>query len=150
MINIPAKVVILTLQDRKIIVPDNALAEVISFGGLVAESCAQQWMLGHKHWNNLRVPVISFELLAGGSLKRHTEHAKIAIFNRHTKDSPLSFWGMLIQDISNTIPLDKLDLIELDPQHSNAELMSVEINGDCVQIPDLSYIEQSFLNVGIS
>lgn len=142
------KAVGVVLQDRELLLPASTLAEVIPLAGLIAESCLQRWILGHKHWKNLRMPVISFELLAGGSLKHHTEQARIAVFNRYTENGALSFWGMLIQGEPRVFTLNKLDIAERENPHNDAELMSIQIRGQHASIPNLEYIEKALAQAG--
>lgn len=138
------------LQDRELLLPQSTLAEVTPLAGLIAESRTQRWILGHKHWRDFRVPVISFELLAGGSLKKHTEHARIAVFNRYSEDNVLSFWGMLIQGEPHRLTLNEQDITELEEPLHDAEMMSIQIKGNPARIPNLDYIEQALSQAGIA
>jgi len=73
---------LIALQDRQLLVPDNLLVDVASLGGLIVESHKEGWILGHQYWRNMRIPVVCFENLSGGSLKKHSEKACIVILNR--------------------------------------------------------------------
>ncbi len=150
MANESIKAVEVVLQDRELLLPASTLAEVTPLAGLIAESCLQRWILGHKHWKNLRMPVISFELLAGGSLMHHTEHARIAVFNRYTENGALSFWGMLIQGEPRVFTLDKVDITEREDLPSDAELMSIQYKGKHASIPNLEYIEKVLVQAGVA
>ena len=50
---------LISLQDRQLLVPDNLLADVTPFGGMIVESHKERWVLGHKYWRNMRIPVKS-------------------------------------------------------------------------------------------
>lgn len=132
---------IVKLQDRNLVLPEQAMADIEPLTGLIVELHSQKWILGHKHWRNMRIPVVSFENLAGGSLKKHSEYAKIAILNRSKPDNNISFWGLLVQDVPEKLELSDSGVVQVDEPLGEADLMAVEVNGKRACIPDLGMIE---------
>lgn len=137
----------ISLQDRQLLVPDNLLADVTPFGGMIVESHKERWVLGHKYWRNMRIPVVCFENLSGGSLKKHSEQACIAVFNRSTDNEQQSFWGMLIQDQPRRLTVGEQDLEMKSAQLSEAEVAAVRVNDEQASIPNLAYIEERLQSI---
>lgn len=138
---------LISLQDRQLLVPDNLLAGVTPLGGMIVESHKERWVLGHKYWRNMRIPVVCFENLSGGSLKKHSEQACIVVFNRSTDDEKQSFWGMLIQDEPRRLALSEQELEMKSAQLSEAEIAAVRVNNEQASIPNLAYIEERLQSI---
>ena len=137
------------LQDRNLLVPDNLLADVTPMEGLIVESHKDGWVLGHKYWRNLRIPVVCFENLAGGSLKKHSEKARIAVFNRVSDNENVSFWGMLVQDNPQIMVLVEADLEAVSAQLSEAEIAAIKVKGEQASVPDLAFVEKRLVALGV-
>jgi len=138
--------VLMTLQDRNLLLPTNVIVETTSMSGLIVESRDQRWILGHKYWRNLRIPVIAFEILAGGGLKKHSERARIIVFNAQTDQQHIPFWGMLVQDIPRSVQVSEQNITTSEENISKAEHMAVEFQERYARIPDLVFVEQQLLS----
>ena len=57
------------LNQERLIVPRACVAEVVRYAPLHADEPVPHWFRGHVAWNGRRVPVISFEELAGRAYK---------------------------------------------------------------------------------
>ncbi len=142
--------VMMPLQDRNLLLPANVIVETTSMSGLIVESRVQRWILGHKYWRNLRIPVITFEILAGGGLKKHSEHARIIVFHGQTDQELMPYWGMLVQDIPRSVQISDQNITVSEENISKFEHVAVEFQGRHARIPDLGQIEkQLFSSLGI-
>lgn len=140
---------LIALQDRNLLVPGNLLADVTPMGGMIVESHKDGWVLGHKYWRNQRIPVVCFENLSGGSLKKHSENARIAVFNRVSSNEGVSFWGLLVQDQPQMMQLKDADLETVSAQLSQAEIAAVNVKGDQASVPNLVYVEERLAVSGV-
>ena len=141
---------LIALQDRHLLVPDNLLVDVTPLGGLIVESHKEGWILGHKYWRNMRIPVVCFENLSGGSLKKHSEKACIVVFNRSSEHDGQSFWGLLVQDEPRRIDIREADLETVNAQLSEAEIAAVRVQGEQASVPNLVFVEEQLLASGIA
>lgn len=141
---------LIALQDRHLLVPDNLLVDVTPLGGLIVESHKEGWILGHKYWRNLRIPVVCFENLSGGSLKKHSEKACIVIFNRSSELDGQNFWGLLVQDEPHRIDICEADLETVNAQLSEAEIAAVRVQGEQASVPNLVFIEEQLQASGVA
>lgn len=133
---------LVALQDRHLLVPDNLLVDVTPLGGLIVESHKEGWILGHKYWRNMRIPVVCFENLSGGSLKKHSEKACIVIFNRSSEYEGQNFWGLLVQDEPRRMSLQQEDIEFVNAQLSQAEIAAVRVRGEEASVPNLVFVEE--------
>jgi len=133
---------LISLQDRQLLVPNNLLAGVTPLGGMIVESHKERWILGHKYWRNMRIPVVCFENLSGGSLKKHSEQACIAVFNRSTDHERQSFWGLLVQGEPRTLELSENDVEMISAQLSEVEIAAVQVKDEKASVPNLAFIEK--------
>lgn len=140
---------LIALQDRNLLVPGNLLADVTPMGGMIVESHKDGWVLGHKYWRNQRIPVVCFENLSGGSLKKHSENARIAVLNRVSSNDGVSFWGLLVQDQPQMMQLKDADLETVSAQLSQAEIAAVNVKGDQASVPNLVYVEERLAVSGV-
>jgi len=141
---------LVALQDRQLLVPDNLLVDVAPLGGLIVESHKENWILGHKYWRNMRIPVVCFENLSGGSLKKHSEKACIVVFNRSSEHDEQNFWGLLVQGTPHRIELREEDLETVTAQLSQAELASVRVKGEQASVPNLVFVEEQLQASGVA
>jgi len=137
---------IFPLQDRSLLLPDTLVAEITPMAGLIVESSKQRWLLGRKHWRNLRIPVIAFETLSGGSLRKHSEHACIAVVKGSGTHEQLPFWGLLLQNKPKSVKVFEHDLTVINEVLSDSELMSVSVKENAVRIPNLEYLEEQLIS----
>ena len=142
--------VLVSLQDRQLLIPEVALVEVEPMSGLIVEARKESWLLGHKHWSNQRIPVIAFEILAGGHLRKHSEKARIAIFQCSDEVTELRYWGMLIQGDADKLEVSEDDLKLLSDEPSSAECACISLQEKPVSIPNLAFIEQQLLASGVT
>lgn len=140
---------LIALQDRNLLVPGNLLADVIHLGGMIVESHKGGWVLGHKYWRNKRIPVVCFENLSGGSLKKHSENARIAVFNRLSSNDDVGFWGLLVQDQPQMMQLIDSDIEAVSAQLSEAEIAAVNVKGEQASVPNLVYVEEQLAVSGV-
>ncbi|MCF7982071.1 MAG: hypothetical protein K9K86_08800 [Pseudomonadales bacterium] len=146
MIESPISSLIFPLQDRSLLLPGSIVAEITPMAGLIVESSKQRWLLGRKHWRNLRIPVIAFETLSGGSLRKHSEHACIAVFKGSGVHEGLPFWGLLLQNKPRSVQVYEDDLTVMNEILSESELIAVSVKDNAVRIPNLEYLEEQLIS----
>ena len=59
------KSIILTLKNELVVVPNAAVAEIISVQDVREVEGSPQWMLGKARWRGVELPVVSYEAAAG-------------------------------------------------------------------------------------
>ncbi|HEX4894756.1 MAG TPA: chemotaxis protein CheW [Solimonas sp.] len=136
--------VLIALHEDTLLLPNAAVAEVLSREALQAGGDGPDWLLGYCEWNNRRVPVLQFESLngAGGAPDRRRE--RIVVINslgRHLANAQLAF---VTQGYPHLVTLNRsaVRAAELrDRDRSDLVLSRVRIANQEALIPDLDAIE---------
>lgn len=130
------------LQQKNLLVPNVAVAEVVPTTSLSPLENAPPWFLGYLEWRGVQVPIISFEVANSQVHAQDSSQSRIAVFNAVSDQSRRRFFGMVVQGIPRMIKLGDDDVRE-DTQSSTAqaEKMAVITQLGKASIPDLDYLE---------
>src|ERR1044071_4422121 len=88
--------VLIALGHDTLLVPNIAIAEVLSFDRLKPET-GPQWLAGRCEYNNRSLPVISFDVMNGGAKKDPSRRTRIAVVNCVSARLPAGQYAMLCQ-----------------------------------------------------
>ncbi len=125
-----------------LLLPQLALAEVVSGVAASAEPGEQPWQLGDMNWRGQRVPVLSLEqLLIQRSARLRGSH--LAVLRGHHDSAALPFYAVPIQAAPSPVSLDsKIPLEELeDKGRVDFALRHIRVRGVAAVIPDLKALE---------
>lgn len=125
-----------------IILPNVAVAEVISYSQAEPVTGKPEWLLGMLAWRDRMVPLVAFEAVCGRPLPETGRGAKIAILNTVTGQRGLEFYGILLQGIPHLLSADAacVSAVEGDADHP-AILARAEVHGQPAVIPNLDTLE---------
>ncbi|MCQ4272090.1 MULTISPECIES: chemotaxis protein CheW [Pseudomonas] len=138
---------LLPLTDRTLLVPNVALAELITYRAPQTQAGMPAWLLGQIAWRDLRLPLLSFEAASGGEAKV-VPGARVAVLNAIGGRSHVKFIALLIQGIPRSLKLDA-SLRRADAPLAPLELDVVELGDDLARIPDLAGLEQKLADAGL-
>jgi len=131
---------LLPLADRRLLVPNVALIELVDFIQPKLRPNLPSWFLGSIFWRNLNVPLLSFELASGGELKISKKY-KIAILNAIGGNPNRKFIAILLSGIPSPVKITSdLESLQLTPEP--LEHMAVKVGDLNASIPDLVKLEQ--------
>ena len=133
---------LIPLHEETMLLPNAAVAEVVSYSEPKAIADAPDWLLGWLTWRDHKVPLISFEVASGGMVRSDLEGNRIAVLNTLNSNPRVPYIAVLIQD------LPKLHLIQPDsvtaredaePRQSVAGQFLTD--GEPVVVPDIDDLE---------
>lgn len=126
------------MQQKSLLVPQVAIAEVIANADLRCDSEAPAWLLGWLDWRAQSVPVISYELANGQSLAADSSGTRLAIFNVLSAQNQALFFGLRIQGIPRLLRLSEAEVREDSLAHrAPMQRMAVITQLGKASIPDL-------------
>ncbi|HEB55313.1 MAG TPA: chemotaxis protein CheW [Gammaproteobacteria bacterium] len=136
---------LIPLQEVRILLPNTAVAEVISYTTPESVENAPDWMLGNIRWRDEKVPLLSFERLSGIGKQEHATR-RIAVLNTLNGNPSVPYIALPIQSIpqlrliqeSSIVVTEKDELIDV-------VAASIDFLGESVLIPDLDALEQKLL-----
>ena len=139
---------ILPLDDRNLLLPNVAVAELIDYQDCSAEPGAPRWYLGQISWRQHDVPLLSFEA-ACGARTRVGGRARIVVLNALGGREHLKFIALLIQGIPRSCKVDN-QLSYVDVPLAELELAAVQVGETVARIPDLEGLEQWLVDAGLA
>jgi chemosensory pili system protein ChpC len=137
--------VLMALNDDTILLPNAAIAEVLSRETLhPAGPGVPGWLLGSCTWNNRRLPVISFEGLNGAPPAEMTRRARVVVINSLGTHLPTGLFAVVAQGYPHLVTLNRA-AVSAGPMRntdrSDLVLSRVRIASQDAVIPDLDTIE---------
>ena len=99
------------LINGHILLPNSAVAEVVSFITLEPLDEAPEWLLGELTWNGWQVPVVCYEQLVNDSADHTvTPRARILIVKTLGESPQVNYIGLIIQGLPKlkTVSMDTL------------------------------------------
>ncbi len=133
---------LLPLFEETMLLPNAAVAEVISYAEPEAIPDGPDWLLGWLPWRDRKVPLISFEVASGRMVADDLQGNRIAVLNTLNSNPRVPYIAVLIQD------LPKLHLVQPDSIEARDEAeprQSVAgqylAGGEPVLVPDIDDLE---------
>ncbi len=140
---------LIPLEGQYMLVPNSAVAEILTYRETRAVPGAPAWFIGMLSWRNQTIPVISFEAVAGGATPEVSPRTRIAVFNTvGANPAYLRFYAVLTQGFPSLINIDKASIAPLgsDDQVAEGVASKVLVAGRPAAIPDLDHIESRLVD----
>lgn len=126
------------MQQKSLLVPQLAIAEVIANADLTPDRTAPAWLLGWLDWRAQSVPVLSYEIANGHSLAADSSGTRLAIINAPAERSETPFFALRIQGVPRLLRLSDAEVREDSLAHlAPVERMAVITQLGKASIPDL-------------
>lgn len=140
---------LIPLDGMYLVLPNTAIAEVISYTVPDEVDNSADWLLGHINWRGLTIPLISFEKASNDADSKPGKRSRIIVLNSVSDNDNLPFYAILAQGIPRLISLNEGSIhdapeIESLPQHF--VLRHVIIDSQPVLIPDQEAIEKAVIS----
>ena len=117
------RAILAPLAAGSILLPNNAVAEVIAYTDPEPYKQAPGWLLGELEWNGWQVPVISFAMLSGSSDQDPvTAGSRILIVKTLSETASLYYVGILINGLPR---LTALGPDSLEPSDDDTRSLAV-------------------------
>ena len=149
------KSIILTLKNELVVVPNSAVAEVISVQDVNEVENSPQWMLGKARWRGVVLPVVSYEAAAGDNAQAVNINTQVAVIYSVSDDGDFDkrypYIGLAMHGVPHVSTFAR-DQIKLDEQAAADHPMvaqKVRINGAAAGILDIYAIEEMLQQAAI-
>lgn len=144
-------VLIATIQDCQLLLPDAAVAEIIEFQQVEPESDDMPtWYLGKLPWRGYQVPLISLENLNHDAFFTQGNKLKIIVLHSASHRDKMPYWGFvsLATPSMNRINKSSLSKYEVDELHAMEKIWAVmDEDEHPAMIPDMEKIEQQIVKL---
>ncbi len=140
------KSIILTLKNELVVVPNSAVAEIISVQSVHEVGDSPHWMLGKARWRGVEVPVVSFEAAAGEDAQAVNINTQVAVMYsaNEDEDKKYPYIGLAMHGVPHVSTFSR-GQIKTDEKASADHPMvaqKVRINGAAAGILDIYAIEE--------
>ncbi len=137
------KCILLTLRTENVIVPNAAVAEIISLRGVKKVDDAPKWLVGKMQWRDVEIPVVSFEAAAeGDNTVVGANQAAIIHLISDDGNSGYPYVALTISGVPH-VSLFKKNQIVTDNESTKVHPMvaqRIRINGAAASILDIDSI----------
>jgi chemosensory pili system protein ChpC len=138
---------IVPLHERKLLLPNVAVAELVPYRTPTAVTGLPHWVLGELPWRELRLPLLSFEAASGGPVELGVT-PRIAVLNAISGRLSTRFIALLVQGIPRSYRLSA-DLPAAEVTLGPLELAAVTLEDEVLRIPDLQALEHLLADAGL-
>jgi chemosensory pili system protein ChpC len=140
------KSIILTLKNKLVVVPNAAIAEIISVQDVRKQKDSPKWLLGEARWRGIELPIVSYEAAAGEEAQKVNLNTQVAvIYSANDEDERhFPYFGLAIHGVPHVSTFSR-EQIQPDAYAPNEHPMVaqvVRINGAAAGILDIRAIEE--------
>ncbi|WP_225594822.1 chemotaxis protein CheW [Pseudomonas sp. PDM22] len=135
------------LADRNLLLPNVAVAELITYRAPHPVDGLPSWYLGQVAWRDLRLPLLSFEAASDGQAEV-SPGARVIVVNALGGRPNVKFFALLVQGIPRSVKVGS-DLKRADVPLAPLELDAVDLGDAQARIPDLAALEQKLADSGL-
>lgn len=137
---------LLPLRGRTLLVPTVTVAEMVPMAPCHMEEGFPDWSFGYFEWRGRDVPLLSFEGLSGESVAELAPRGRFAVLNNTGVSEDLPFIALPTTAIPRMARIAPEDIKEdASALKKPFELMRVKVGLEELAIPDLSAMEQAYL-----
>lgn len=138
------KCILLTLRTENVVVPNTAVAEIVSLREIKKIDKAPQWLLGKIQWRGVEIPLVSFEAAqeGAGAAMTANQAAVIHLLDEDGQTSVYPYVGLSISGVPHISHFSK-EQITTDTQTKKPHPMvaqRIRINGAAASILDIDAI----------
>jgi len=136
---------VLDLGQRRILLPNTAVAELTSMRNLEYAEFAPDWFVGNMEWRGIDLPIVSFARLVGDAAE-HAENSRIVVLNAVSEPDKLKFFALCIEDVPRSVRVDSSLGADVQQQLGPYEEAAVSLCGEVLFIPRLAAVEKLLLS----
>ena len=140
----PVDCALLALSGRRLqlLVPLNAIAEVVEEPPLTAPGAHAAWLLGWARWRDLEIPLLDYEAIGGDPGTPRDRARRMVVVKAMGNSAPRSYYGLAIQDPPRPLRLGvDSDLSAREVPPPKGATLLVDIGGEPALIPDFELLE---------
>ncbi len=142
--------VLIQVAGTRLLLPNAAIAEVMSFAPPEAIDDAPDWLLGRIRWRGWGLPLISFSRYSGIADEQGGLGSKVIVLKALGGDTKRPYFAVLTQGFPRLVTVTDAALSRLDEagdELPEGVLSRVRLSEDNAYVPDLEELEASLREV---
>ncbi len=143
---------LIPLHNMRMVLPNTAIAEVISYHKPLPIEDMPPWITGMFSWRGLRIPLISLETAALNQAPETGRRSRVIVLNTLTGSNQLPFYGIISQGIPRLMALDHSTILDAPNAQEGQKfvLRQVLVEGHPAVIPNLNAMEGEMASLGVT
>ena len=136
--------VLIQVAGARLLMPNAAIAEVLSYADPDPVEGTPDWLLGQVRWRGWQLPLVAFSRLTGLGVDQPGLGSKVAVLKALAGNSRTPFFAVVTQGFPRlvTVARDSLSTLGEDGEVlPTGVLARVRLNEDEALIPDLEALE---------
>ena len=142
--------VLIQVAGTRLLLPNAAIAEVLSYPTPEPVPGAPDWLLGRIRWRGWRLPLVAFSRFAGISEEQGGLGSKVIVLKAMGGDTKRPYFAVLTQGFPRLVTVTDAALSRLDEsgdEMPDGVLSRVRLNDDEAVVPDLDDLELALREV---
>ena len=136
--------VLIQVANARLLLPNAAIAEVLSYSDPEPIADSPDWLLGRTRWRGWQVPLVAFSRFAGIAEEKGGLGSKVIVLKALGGDAKRPFFALLTQGFPRLVTVTDTTL---SAEGEDADLLEgvlarVRLNDDDALVPDLAGIEE--------
>ena len=141
MSNESVRCLLVPVDGARLLMPNSVVAEVAAWNDPEPLESAPEWLLGELHWNDWKVPVVSYSVMAGESTDEAPENsARILIIRTLAESGPLPYLGIVIHGLPRLATVEQEHLGKTTGARSRFIHSRVELNDEKLLLPEIDQL----------
>ena len=132
---------LIPMVGRPMLLPNVAVAEIVSWVEPEKQDGAPEWFLGNVSWRGVDVPLVSLELMNDTDVDEAYSGDRIAVLNG-VGGTKREFYAVSVQGLPRLIRVFGEEVSGEEKLSEPAYDMNVLVSGERAMIPDLDYVEK--------
>lgn len=130
-------------KEKRVLLPNAIIAEVVSYSGLRDVEGAPDWLLGNINWRGYEIPVLCYNSLTTGGRTDRNNSGRVVVIKSLGNQENLPYFAMLVDGVPRLqlITQGDLQVHEGVENESNAIASKVTVQDEMSEIPNIRFIE---------
>ncbi|MBL4772346.1 MAG: chemotaxis protein CheW [Alcanivoracaceae bacterium] len=129
--------------EKRVLLPNAIIAEVISYNILSPIENSPEWLLGNFDWRGHVIPVICYDTLSTGEKTNKGKTKRVVVIKALGDIESMPYFAMIVYGVPKLqlITQGDLQVHEAELSDSNAIASKVTIHDEMSEIPNIRFIE---------
>ncbi|GMQ96728.1 MAG: chemotaxis protein CheW [Gammaproteobacteria bacterium] len=141
------RALMIPIEGGNLVLPDVAIAQIMSVLQPVPIDDAPPWFLGMVPWQKQEIPLISFEVASGMTTSNRRQLSQAVVIKVLGDNEALPCYGIVMSDIPHPVRITGETILPSEDAADVAATIScnVQIDGEDAMIPDLDALESMII-----
>ncbi len=130
-------------EEKKVLLPNAIIAEVVSYKELEPIEGSPNWLFGNINWRGYELPVICYNSLSTDTSTTSRKEGRVAVIKALGNIEKMPYFAMIVSGVPRLqlVTQGDLQVHQTDEDDNNAIASKVTIQDEMSEIPNIRFIE---------